>query len=50
METLGVGYEDALAMPYSRRKRMIESKSDLEKRRAERQRQANQAARVRRGR
>lgn len=50
METLGITYTDAMAMPHSRRKRMIESKSELEQKRATAQRQAMQAQRARRGR
>lgn len=37
MELWGVPYDDVMSLPYSRRKRMVENKQDLEKRRANRQ-------------
>jgi hypothetical protein len=50
MEMLAVGYDDAMAIPWSRRKRIVERKADLEHKRAAAQRQAQLASRVRRGR
>jgi hypothetical protein len=34
MEMFGLGYVDVMSMPWSRRKRLVEEKQQLEKRRA----------------
>lgn len=48
MEMQGIPYADVMGMPYSRRQRFVDQKSDLERRRVAKQREA--ASRMRSGR
>ena len=45
MEMMKVGYDDVMAIPWSRRKRLVEKKDDLERKREKAQKQAMQNAR-----
>jgi len=44
-ELQSVGYDSIMALPWSRRKRFVEKKNDLEKRKADQARQAANRAR-----
>jgi len=48
METLGLAYADIMAMPATRRVRLIHKKHELEQRRAQKQREDLARARARR--